>query len=617
MFHPSALSPESRSSLATFSRIPSVECRSTCPICLIDLSTIGHSQHHIAHHLERLATFSLPRSTHIAVDDSTDSNTSNGVAGPRSLAEDFSDHGNVNQSLEHQSNPSDLQTYAHDISVRTLSIFVRYGVTKSKEASREVFYWISQLLSRLAKLELDGSFELSNLELPVQFFKHVLEDTEALRKNLEAARMLAEHEGNQVVAELTLLKSEFETFDSYRSAILERMEWFPGITIRNKWSLQILDGLEEDSQKGKGANEDAKSGQERSDTASTELDTRILSGFRRLELELEQELEGLELKQEQEALLESVRAEKRRKRRLHGTVQKRTISQAIGSDTDNEDRPRYTNVQYLRPLSAIQREYETESQETESEAAISVWGDESDEPEEEHSGSENRVGLDVTATGISGASEGSSTTFIDRSGTSYPIKTREAEMATQDPTSLQSDSNLGLRHDAGLPLPEGQDQQLAPKSLSQTKYKCPYCDTEFTRHHNLKNHLLTHSQEKPYVCAPCAMRFRRLHDLKRHMKLHTSERPYICTKCGRKYTREDALERHSKDNGGCASRRASIDNFRGDNEFDISDVGNGEEGGMEGVMYTDNDTKISEEDQRRFSLPGIGGRIPSQSQDED
>lgn len=160
-----------------------------------------------------------------------------------------------------------------------------------------------------------------------------------------------------------------------------------------------------------------------------------------------------------------------------------------------------------------------------------------------------------------------------------------------------------------LPMPN-QNQQLLPRSPSQKKHKCPYCETEFTRHHNLKSHLLTHSQEKPYVCQTCQMRFRRLHDLKRHMKLHTGERPHICPKCDRKFARGDALARHSKGLGGCAGRRASMGSFGGDDEFDGANVGETDDNGMDGIMYTNgnphpNEVEMSEEDGRRFSLPSI------------
>jgi len=47
------------------------------------------------------------------------------------------------------------------------------------------------------------------------------------------------------------------------------------------------------------------------------------------------------------------------------------------------------------------------------------------------------------------------------------------------------------------------------------KHKCNECGQYFTRLHNLKSHLLTHSQEKPFICQECGHKFRRLHDLKR------------------------------------------------------------------------------------------------------
>ena len=168
-------------------------------------------------------------------------------------------------------------------------------------------------------------------------------------------------------------------------------------------------------------------------------------------------------------------------------------------------------------------------------------------------------------------------------------------------THLQAHLADGRR---GMSLPHSGLRNESSRSPSNKKHRCPYCATEFTRHHNLKSHLLTHSQEKPYVCSTCQSRFRRLHDLKRHTKLHTGERPHICEKCGRKFARGDALARHNKGPGGCAGRRASMGSFGGDDDFD--DGGNDD--GMDGLVYGEPET-LDDEDgsERRPGMP----RVPS------
>lgn len=126
----------------------------------------------------------------------------------------------------------------------------------------------------------------------------------------------------------------------------------------------------------------------------------------------------------------------------------------------------------------------------------------------------------------------------------------------------------------------------SPRSPSTKKHRCPYCSTDFTRHHNLKSHLLTHSHEKPYMCETCNQRFRRLHDLKRHAKLHTGERPHVCPKCERSFARGDALARHNKGQGGCAGRRSSMGSYGGDDKNEERPKGASIDGNMSGLIYT-------------------------------
>ncbi|KOS21013.1 Transcriptional regulator prz1 [Escovopsis weberi] len=178
---------------------------------------------------------------------------------------------------------------------------------------------------------------------------------------------------------------------------------------------------------------------------------------------------------------------------------------------------------------------------------------------------------------------------------------RQQPTSLSYPGSLQAGGALEETPGRGMSFLVPSRNASPPASVGK-KHKCPYCNTEFTRHHNLKSHLLTHSQEKPYLCNACQMRFRRLHDLKRHGKLHTGEKPHICPKCDRKFARGDALARHSKGVGGCAGRRSSMGGFGDGDELD-GGIGDGDENVvMTGIAYDNNG---DDEELRRQSVAGV------------
>jgi hypothetical protein len=186
-----------------------------------------------------------------------------------------------------------------------------------------------------------------------------------------------------------------------------------------------------------------------------------------------------------------------------------------------------------------------------------------------------------------------------------PSSAEEGPKSFSYPGPMPS-SHLQPNRVMSLPGPESRNPE---RTSSNKKHRCPYCATEFTRHHNLKSHLLTHSHEKPYVCQTCQSRFRRLHDLKRHTKLHTGERPHICPKCGRKFARGDALARHNKGPGGCAGRRGSTDSFGGDEDYDgVNDES------MEGLVYGEPEAMDEDEpSSERQSVPSIRRQGPPSS----
>lgn len=114
------------------------------------------------------------------------------------------------------------------------------------------------------------------------------------------------------------------------------------------------------------------------------------------------------------------------------------------------------------------------------------------------------------------------------------------------------------------------DQDMADRN-----FMCSICNRRFRQKQTLKQHILTHTGQRPYSCEICSKTFTQagalqrhmasLHDntlfpchlcpkkfnqrnnFKRHLKLHTGEGPtYDCKICYRSFKRKDGYDRHAK-----------------------------------------------------------------------
>ena len=83
------------------------------------------------------------------------------------------------------------------------------------------------------------------------------------------------------------------------------------------------------------------------------------------------------------------------------------------------------------------------------------------------------------------------------------------------------------------------------------------CDSSFANNGQLKNHIRSHTGERPFACdhPNCNKRFTRNEELTRHKKIHSGEKPYPCQICRKKFGRKDHLKKHVKTHERAATQQ--------------------------------------------------------------
>ncbi|KAA0720729.1 hypothetical protein E1301_Tti011518 [Triplophysa tibetana] len=75
-------------------------------------------------------------------------------------------------------------------------------------------------------------------------------------------------------------------------------------------------------------------------------------------------------------------------------------------------------------------------------------------------------------------------------------------------------------------------------------YQCSDCGKSFRCLSFLTNHVKTHSLARPFKCTHCVKSFRKKADLFKHIRVHTGEKPYKCTICGKSFSQGSYLKIH-------------------------------------------------------------------------
>ncbi|XP_046883858.1 zinc finger protein 665-like [Hypomesus transpacificus] len=84
-----------------------------------------------------------------------------------------------------------------------------------------------------------------------------------------------------------------------------------------------------------------------------------------------------------------------------------------------------------------------------------------------------------------------------------------------------------------------------PQQIQGKKLDCPHCGKSFKRTSNLRDHLLTHAQNRLFKCSHCGEGFPGIGELKYHQRVD-HEKPYQCSQCGRSFISTKCLAKHER-----------------------------------------------------------------------
>ncbi|XP_064092719.1 zinc finger and BTB domain-containing protein 14-like isoform X30 [Macrobrachium nipponense] len=90
------------------------------------------------------------------------------------------------------------------------------------------------------------------------------------------------------------------------------------------------------------------------------------------------------------------------------------------------------------------------------------------------------------------------------------------------------------------------DSSMHRRSGTQGCYKCPHCSYVSYQISHMRDHINSHTGNRPYSCPYCPSTFTQKSNLKTHIRIHTGEKPFSCPFCHFRFAQRAHLIMHIK-----------------------------------------------------------------------
>ncbi|BFZ17605.1 hypothetical protein BsWGS_20643 [Bradybaena similaris] len=91
-------------------------------------------------------------------------------------------------------------------------------------------------------------------------------------------------------------------------------------------------------------------------------------------------------------------------------------------------------------------------------------------------------------------------------------------------------------------------------------HQCSVCYRSFTSRDILKKHMYVHKEQRDFKCGECGKLFKRLAHVQQHLRIHSQERTFRCSVCDKLYKTQHSLTVHVRTHSGVNPYRCHVCN---------------------------------------------------------